>query len=407
MDITIRPVGEDQFDAFDRAVGSGFGYFSSEEELVNIRERYHRGFNRRVFAAFDDEQMVATGINVPMTMTVTGGALLPMAAVTAITTRPTHRRRGLITSIIRTLLDDAEAHGDPIAGLWASESVIYGRFGYGLAIESDTWELERQYAAFASSPAVTGALRMVDAVADARATYEQVWERARSTQPGMPERTERMWDVRLLTQGEGTVQFAVLYEEDGRCDGYAFYRIRPNSGDGHAQNEVTVQELIAATDAAHASLWRFVCSLDLTKTIRAFNRAVDDPLAWMLADPRRLARRRRDVIWMRIIDVARTLEARTYGVAGSLVLDVVDAFRPQSGGRFRLGSDGTTATCERTDASAELTLSAADLAAIYLGATSCSVLARAGRIEEHTAGALRTADAMFATERAPWCPQGW
>ncbi|MEI6666098.1 MAG: GNAT family N-acetyltransferase, partial [Chloroflexota bacterium] len=197
MDITIRPVGEDQFDAFDRAVGSGFGYFSSEEELVNIRERYHRGFNRRVFAAFDDEQMVATGINVPMTMTVTGGALLPMAAVTAITTRPTHRRRGLITSIIRTLLDDAEAHGDPIAGLWASESVIYGRFGYGLAIESDTWELERQYAAFASSPAVTGALRMVDAVADARATYEQVWERARSTQPGMPERTERMWDVRL------------------------------------------------------------------------------------------------------------------------------------------------------------------------------------------------------------------
>jgi len=407
MDITIRPVGEDQFDAFDRAVGSGFGYFSSEEELVNIRERYHRGFNRRVFAAFDGEQMVATGINVPMTMTMPGGTLLPMAAVTAITTRPTHRRRGLITSIIRTLLDDAEAPGDPIAGLWASESVIYGRFGYGLAIESDTWELERQYAAFASSAPADGTLRMVDSVPDARATYEQVWERARSTQPGMPERTERMWDVRLLTQGDGTIQFAVLYEEDGRCDGYACYRIRLDSNSGLPQNEVNIQELIAVTDAAHAALWRFVCSLDLTKTIRASNRAVDDPLPWMLADPRRLARRRRDAIWLRIIDVARTLEARTYGIAGSLVLDVIDVFRSQSGGRFRLTSDGATATCERTDAPADLTLSAADLAAIYLGATSCSELARAGRIEEHTAGALRTADAMFATERAPWCPQGW
>ncbi|RLT27004.1 MAG: GNAT family N-acetyltransferase [Chloroflexi bacterium] len=407
MDIAIRPVGDEQLDTFDRAVGAGCSYHSSDEELVQARERYHRGFDRRIFAAFDGEQIVATGINVPMAITLPGGASLPMAAVTAITTRPTHRRRGLVTSMIGTLIDDAAAHGDPIAGLWASESVIYGRFGYGIAIEADSWELERQYAAFESSVAISGSVRMVDTVADARAAYEQVWQRAHAAQPGMPKRTDRMWDVRLMTQGEGTIQFAVLYEEAGRCDGYAFYRVRPDSRDGLPQNEVIIQELVTVTDAAHAALWRFVCSIDLSKTIRASNRAVDDPLLWMLADPRRLARRTRDAIWLRIIDVPRTLEARTYGISGALVLDVVDAFRPQSGGRFRLDSDGVHATCVRTDAAPDLKLSAADLAAIYLGGTSCSVLARAGRIEEHTAGALRTADLLFATERAPWCPQGW
>ena len=66
-------------------------------------------------------------------MTVPGGAV-PVAAVTFVTVQPSYRRRGLLTQMMQHQLADIVERGtEPVALLWASESSIYGRFGYGRA----------------------------------------------------------------------------------------------------------------------------------------------------------------------------------------------------------------------------------------------------------------------------------
>lgn len=174
---------------------------------------------------------------------------------------------------------------------------------------------------------------------------------------------------------------------------------------GLPANEINVVEAIAATDAAHAALWRFLLDIDLSRTVRAQHRPLDDPLPHMLADYRRLKRQRRDAIWLRLVDTRVALEARSYSAVGSLVLEVTDEFCPWNPACLALegGPEGGRVTS--SDARPDLSLRPAELGAIYLGGQRPSTLARAGRIQEHHAGALALADSMFAAGQAPWCPQ--
>ena len=169
-------------------------------------------------------------------------------------------------------------------------------------------------------------------------------------------------------------------------------------------HEGELDELIAASGEAHAALWTFALDIDLSGSVRGDNMAVDDPIQWMLADPRRLVRRRRDAVWLRIVDVPTALAGRRYGSSGRLVIDVRDSFCDWMAGRYALQASPDGASCRPTTDSAELALSAAALGAIYLGGVRASTLARAGQIEERTSGALLRADELFASDRAPWNP---
>lgn len=404
----VRRVAPDEFDAFHAVDAAAFGYIPSAESLAARRQRWNPA---RAFTADEGGQLVASSDIAPFQMAVPGGALLPMAGVTSVGVRPTHRRRGLLTAMMHTLLEDAREHDEPLAGLYASESIIYGRFGYGLAIEGQWFEIDRNYATFASAPSTPGAARMVEA-ADARAHAERVWARALEQRPGMTARSTEQWDYRFGTTSSGQAQFYALYEDDGRCEGYVAYAIRNvDRPDGIPANEVNIVELVAATDAANASLWRHMLSLDLTQTVKTTYRsarALDDPLPLMLADPRRLQRRPRDGVWLRIVDAEAALRARQYNAGGQLVIEVQDEFCPWNAGRYEIACEARSPADVRVTAtSPDLILPAASLAAIYLGGTKPSVLARAGRAEERTAGALHLADAMFGWDVAPWCPEHW
>ena len=167
---------------------------------------------------------------------------------------------------------------------------------------------------------------------------------------------------------------------------------------------VVVKELVAATDEAAGALWRYCFDLDLMTDVEAPARPVDDPLPWMLADPRRLERSVRDAIWLRLVDVVAAMKARSYSCAGKLVIEVSDSVCPWNEGRVEIDAGGEGSGCRRTQASPDLVLSVGDLASAYLGAASFATLAHAGRVDERTTGSLRLADEMFATGVAPWNP---
>ena len=303
-------------------------------------------------------------------------------------------------------LQDLHDRGEPLSILWASESVIYGRFGYGVATTHETWKIDRRHTALAGPPDTAGDVSFVTPEQAEKAfpkVYDGVWRR----RPGMMKRGERRWE-RRFEDGEdlrsGTTKFFfAAYRVKGRTEGYVIYRIR------WSDNTVIVHELIAATDEAYAALWQYCFGVDLVSTIevagplRETGRPTDDPLPWMLADQRRLERTPVDAIYLRMVDVPSALAGRTYAADGKVVLQVNDAFCDWNDGRWAVEGGPSGARCRRSRARADVTLTAADLAAVYLGGVSFRTLAHAGRVDAAGPTALTRADSMFATDLQPWC----
>jgi predicted acetyltransferase len=372
----------------------------------------------RLIAAFDGETPVGTAGAYTFRLTVPGGEVAA-AGVTAVGVEPGHRRQGILRSLMRSQLDDVRSRGEPLAVLWASEGAIYQRFGYGLATLSGTFEIDRARTAWVRPRGPEGAMRLVDE-ATALAAFPAVYERMRAETPGALSRTEDWWrwgilrDAEYLRRGAGP-KLRYLYEADGAAEGYALYRVKAEWDDRGPQGQLQVVEAVALTPRAEREVWRFLFEVDLVRTIRAGRVPVPPPILLQLAEPRALGLTVGDGLWIRLVDLAEALAARRYGARDAIVLEVADAFCPWNAGRWRLVASGeagvapgvapglAAAAVERTDAPADLALDVADLAAAYLGAFRVSDLARAGRVEEQTPGAVRRAEALFAAERTPWC----
>lgn len=365
----------------------------------------------RLIAAFDGDDPVGTAGAYTFRMTVPGGVEVPAAGVTLVGVEPGHRRRGVLRALMRHQLDDVRARGEPVAILWASESAIYQRFGYGLGTLSGSFEIDRGRTAWLRPREAEGRMRLVG-VDEALATFPAVYDRMRALTPGALSRTPDWWrwgplhDADYMRRGSGP-KFRYLYEVDGAAEGYAIYRPKGDWDQRGPKGQLQVVEVVALTPRALRGVWGFLFGVDLMRTVSAERQPVPHPLQLALADPRALGAAAGDGIWVRLVDLPAALEARRYGVAGEVVLEVSDEFCPWNAGRWRLVATGepgaTVATVERTDAPADLAADATDLGAAYLGTFRLSELARAGRVEELAPGALGRADALFAADRAPWC----
>jgi predicted acetyltransferase len=391
----MRPATREEFDDFDHAVLAAFHREVTEED--------RRAFAltdepERSLAWFDDGRIVA-GTSVYTRQVTVPGAIVACAAVTAVGVRPTHRRRGLLTALMRRQLEDVRAAGEPVAALWASEGAIYGRFGYGTAVRNAHLTARRPAARLTAPPPPGDPLR-AGAASDHVEHMRAVHERVRGERPGMLDRPGQWWKARLNdpeSERKGTQPLQALVVPDG----YALYAVRPDHDDEGPAGEVKIRELVAATPAARALLWDFLLDQDLTRTVTWPLAPADEPLWLMLADPDAVRLAFGTSLWVRLVDVAAALSARRYAADPDVVLEVSDAFCPWNAGRYRLaGGD-----CEPTDAAPDLALDVTVLGAAYLGGTLLADLAAAGRVTELRPGALARASAAFRADVAPWCPE--
>ncbi len=357
----------------------------------------------RTFLAEDGDLIVGTAATISYRLTVPGGATIPAGGLTIVAVRPTHRRRGLLRRMMLSHLEDVRDRGEAVAMLYASESSIYGRFGFGSAAPSSEITIARAHGAFRHDiPPPRGTYRLLDIV-EGGAVMREVFARATVGVPGAVVPREQDW-VRRLTdypeRREGQTPWRVLvYDRDGAPQGYARYRQKEAWGAGGPEGKLVSREIHACDGEAYAALWRFLLDIDLMVTIESGNRPMPEPLRLLLADPRRLEERPDDGLWVRPVDVAAALAARRYRVEGSVVLEVRDDFFG-SGGRFRLEGGPDGATCTRSDATADLTLSVEHLGSIYLGGLSVSRLAWLGLVAGDPA-AVRRADDMFSWPVTP------
>ena len=401
MAIEVRVCEPDELRA---GLGPIFHFFGGPptEEAVGTMSRILPA--DRVHMALEDGESVGGAGVFPFELTVPGGRVRA-AGVSVVAVLPTHRRRGILRDLMRAQLDDVHERGEPVAYLWASEETIYGRFGYGIASLAGEIELARNRSAFSAPVEPVGRIRLVD-LAEALELLPRVYDRVAAETPGMFARTREWWEARTLAdpewrrQGAGELNRALL-EVDGEPEGYAVYRVKLSFEQGSSTGVTRVVEALGATPRATAQVWRFVLDVDWMDRVQASLLPVDHPLFFLLAEPRRMRFRVGDGLWVRLVDVGAALAARTYRDAEPVVFQVADAFCPWNGGRWRVG-DGVPAT---TDEPADLALDVTALGSVYLGGFTFAELARAGRVEELRTGGIERADALFATDRAPWCPE--
>ncbi|MEX1008815.1 MAG: GNAT family N-acetyltransferase [Acidimicrobiia bacterium] len=404
MDITLRPVTEAELVAFKRATAVAFGNVQSDEEA----QSWGAGVELdRTLAAFDGETIIGTAAALSFELTVPGGALVPTAGVTMVGVHPTHRRRGLLVRMMEEQLADVAARGEPLAVLTASESAIYRRFGYGLATFSTFWTLRTEGTDFASPPTVDGRFRLIEP-AEAATAVPPLYDAARRRHVGEvtrhPAWFEQIFSEPAGGKGPRRVFTAVHESVAGDADGFARYRIKDDWSGGIAANTLEVIDLYALDDEVEAALWQFLIDIDLVANVKAFGRPVDDPIRWRLADPRRMQITEvTDHLWLRVVDPAVALAARTYGSRDRVVVELTDPFLPGNEGRWSIDNASDDVTVQRTDDDADLAMSASELGGLYLGGVSATTLARAGRIAELVPGAIARADTFFTTTPAPWC----
>ena len=405
MDLQIRPVDAEELLDFVRAEWATFSMQPAEDELGTPLEAEELD---RTLAVFDRGRIVATARAFSEELTVPGPMTVPAAAVTSVGVLPTHRRRGLLTELMRRQLADVRDHGEPVAVLHASESNIYGRFGYGMATFGASYEIDTRHTAFTHGVGSRGEVVLVDKD-EARATLPGVFDRVRRTRPGEVSRRPSWWESEVFREpehhrrGASPLFFVVRRSAGGEIEGYASYRTRPSWDPGFFRHTLEVTDFVALTVDAHAALWRYCLDVDLVATVKAANWPLDDPLRWMLADPRRLlVTQVADVLWVRPVDVRRTLSARRYTAPGRLTFRISDPFCPDNEGTYVLEGGADGAECRRVGGDGDLALDVSDIGAAYLGGVSFSTLARAGRVTEVTPGSLFAADAMFGCTPGPW-----
>lgn len=341
-------------------------------------------------ATFVDGTCVGGSATISFEVTVPGGRRATMAGVTATGVVAIQRRRGYLRQMMQAMFDSALARGESLAMLSASEGSIYGRFGFSPATYRTRWELARHEAALVPGEPDPGSLELVGAE-QAKQAWPVVHAAVRASRVGELAPRPGRWDG-LGDAADGTngpLRYLLHRDPRGAVDGIANFRL-PWSATTNNAGTLVVEALEASTPAAYRALWSVLVDFDLTKTIVAPGRPRDEPLRWMLANPRAMrVTRQTDNLWARLLDVPEALTQRSYESPGELTFTVVgDQMCPANNGTWRLGADGASATCEPISDAAELTITVPALSSLYFGGMSAHDLAYAGHITAHADDAI-------------------
>ena len=413
----IRPITVDDYARFRRVHSHAFN--SGPPSPARAARTLRQFEPERSLAAADatlpaGEELVGTTGAYSLRMTVPG-AVLPVAGVTAVSVLPSHRRRGVLRSLMHRQLADIAARGEePVAALWASETPIYGRYGYGRATSSAYFEFGRGEGALdGRAPADPGlTLRLVEPRA-VTAELAKVHDTVLPGQPGFFARDDDWWDRVLHDEslerpGPGPLR-CLLAEDGSGVRGYAVYVVTERWNDATVLPDcpLLIRELIAADPAAGAALWHNLLDRDLVTSVTAELRSADDPVLYQLLDQRRARMRVADGLWVRIVDLPAALTRRAYLCPVDVVLEVTDSLLTGNAGRWRLraAGQGLDASCERTDDPADVALDIRELGAAYLGGTRLGSLAAAGLARELRPGTLGRLSTAMTWDPAPWCPR--
>jgi predicted acetyltransferase len=402
MGLDVRTIQKEELPAWVEAKNVGFLGHAGEGEADVTAEFTDLD---RALGAFDGSRVVGTLRSFPTELTLPGGSV-SCAALTNVTVTGTHRRRGLLTQMLTRDLAESAERGEVVGALIAAEYPIYGRFGYGPAVETVTLEVEAAATFRGDRP--SGSVELVEP-AELRALAPSLLDQVRLGRPGAIACPDWRWDFDLgVREFPGRPlkkpRFSVLgRDEAGRPDGYLTYHVKDRWVNERPKGELVIEDLFGLDPTAEARLWRYALEVDWIVSVVGEARPVDDILPWLLDDARMVVQSERsDLEWVRVLDPVAALSSRRYLAPGRVVIEIDDPL-DLAAGRVALDGGPDGAECRRTSESADLVLSVGTLGSALLGGFPLAQLGQAGLVDEEVPGALARADTMFRSPVAPWC----
>ncbi|MBL07384.1 MAG: hypothetical protein CL773_06000 [Chloroflexi bacterium] len=420
MAIKIIPVNKSNIFEWRSSVRTVFGDIPSKDVVIRmVNERFMIDYDHwneqsdRLIAAFDteSEQIVGSGGADKYNITVPGGNNIKMAGIAYMGTLPTHKRRGIFSSMMKKLHQQAKERGDAIAGLWASQSLLYSRFGYGLATMREDWSIDTNHTSLSTDRPTGISLKLVDKN-KALNEIPKIYEIYRRCQNGATDRTQGYWNyllyedeqTRFNKSGRSGFFFVIAYKDNKPC-GYAIYNFNKESGVAHEDDEgsLIVEEIISTDRESNNALWHYIFGVELVEEISFNRRGTNDPLYYMLKNPRKLKRNIIDGLWARIIDPIKMLESRTYKNPGKIVINISGQNQNDIEGIFQIETDGKNTDVKKTKDKPDISIRPSELSSIYFGSVRASEFYQAGLIEIKNYDILSRVNEMFSVEQAPWC----
>jgi predicted acetyltransferase len=408
MSLEFRPAEPKEMREFFYSGRLGFGRSVAVDE-VDRDLQDPLILPERTLCAFDDQVLAAKMVTLPLKL-YWNGPIIDCGGVTAVSTLPSHRRRGYVGELLRRSFAAMRDAGQPVSLLWASMAAIYQRFGYGLAFASHSCRFDARRVTFVDEIDCSGGIRILDS-SDAVANVDGAYA-CFAAQRTTALQHDDAWRARLsreLLRPRGDTSNGPLlvatYEEAGAVRGYVVYGIERAGPGRPAQRDdrITVHELVWLNPAAHRALVRYIAAYDLVGTVWFRLLAADDPLFYHVEDPRMLGLGLSDGAMLRIIDVRQALEGRGYGADGALVFGMQDELCPWNDGVWELTTDGGRGTLQRSTREPELVLLPRVLSMLATGFQPATCLARMGLIAATDTHALDLADQLFKTPCPPLC----
>ena len=407
MTLEIKPLESPDWRKLISILNASFGWAKTERAFEPIRQVFE--FDRSL-AAYEGPDVAATmGVWSLDRLSVPGGAS-PSSGLTMCAVAPTRQGQGLFRQMMTRQLADMRARGEALTVLFAEEGSVYGSYGYGPAVYGSALAIKKRHAQLLDGlPPAAGTLHLVsrdEAIRD----WAAVDEALLAETPGMNDNRKAQWAVESLIWGEGggarSERFYLECRNAGVVEGYACYQTEYRRAFGGTNSVVHIDSLMAISDDAYRALWNYFFGLGLIDEISVARRPVWEPLVWMLRDPQQLSRRVYNTMWVRLLDVAKALEARSYLVDDRLVLEVSDALCADDRRVLELDASRSGARCVSTTKTPDISLSIADLSVLHMGGVDAVMLLRAGRIEGSIEAARRL-DAIFRWRDAPWSPRSF
>jgi predicted acetyltransferase len=360
-------------------------------------------------AAWVDGKLASIMGSFPFTVRLNGSPV-KMAGVTQVGTLPGYRRQGLLRKTMSRAYEQMQERDQPFAILWASMGAIYQRFGYGLASEGVRYRYDPRVAGLQFGEEPAGSVS-VETVEDGYPTARMLYIEYAADRNLHIHRARALWQVGIFRgdKAKGPVRVAIYRNADGEARGHIVYQVAHQRYDTPGPDQaMSVRDFVYLDLEAWRGLWEYIRKHDLVRSVEIDGVAPDDPAPDLLLEPRVLDRRVQDGIWMRVINAEKGLPARPYATRGELVIDISgDTMCPWNEGRWLLETDGRTTDVRRTDRAADITVTPNALATLIAGCRTATHLTRIGRMEGRDAATLARADALFRTEYAPHCPNGF
>ncbi|MBE3001570.1 GNAT family N-acetyltransferase [Nocardiopsis sp. HNM0947] len=399
---TVRAYTEADHPAYTRVISEALlldrAGFRRHTELHPVSD------HGRVLVATDGQRVVGTAQALELELTLPQGPR-PVAGITAVGVWPTHRRRGVLSALMRRQIADAHERGEKVAALWSSEGGIYDRFGYGQAVFEQAVGVDRRDARLRSEvPREEGLSTELREAHHALPDLLALYRKLARGRVGQIARTVPWFEYLIGPQEEGRNEpLAVVVRDADAPRGYALYRTESHWDGGLPRGKVVVQELGALDPPARTALYEHLFSRDLTTRVEFAHLPLDEPLPLMLEDGRLLRRGTYDSLWLRLVDLPAALAERTWAAPVDAVLAVTDRYAPWNEGTWRLRAGPEGATVESTDRAPEVSLDAAHLGAAYLGQVRLSNHRAAGALTEHEPGTVERLDTALFRPAAPYC----